>query len=73
MFDKFSFRIIIELLISFNFSCVCKNLNAYSFKYCRYFKIYQTFENAKLGKDFIRPLPFFKFETIQNHQKFFKA
>ena len=53
MFDKLSFGIIIELLISFNFSCSCKNLNAYSFKYCWYFKIFELIKHLKtlrLGK-----------------------
>ena len=47
MFDKLSFGIIIELLISFNFSCSCKNLNAYSFKYCWYFKISEFIKHLK--------------------------
>ena len=53
MFDKLSFEIITELLISFNFSCSCKNLNAYSFKYCWYFKIFELIKHLKtlrLGK-----------------------
>ena len=47
MFDKLSSGKITELLISFNFSGSCKNLNVHSFQYCWYFKISEFIKYLK--------------------------